>query len=253
MNRSAKRAGGHAGRRERQSRRRGDVAGQRHGGGCDEGRQQHSAGPHVRLLVRVPSYHSTARARRDLPAGAPTGRRNRPTERVGTIAYFVLLGLLLLAPPDVPCSLLVAAPLGAPFILQSAGSVACLLLSQRSPMFLLPDLVAAGVLVAFSWAVPDALMCDSAFESPVDFDVPLVSVLEVELGVDDVDAAPFVAEDAPLEGFVELLLYVDEVVAPLVAGAALRLCMSPSASAVPLVSTKIDEKKMGASLRIWAS
>ena len=150
-----------------------------------------------------------------------------------------------------------------------------------------PERVAAGVLVAFSCARPELLMCDCALSSPVDFEVELPVSLEdvlgeeeelVELGVDElldelglddvepevpefiedeplvpeVDAAPLYCDDELADGLWVLpLLYVDEVVVPSVLGAFLLLCMSPSASAEPLASTMMDEKKTGASLRMW--
>jgi len=140
-----------------------------------------------------------------------------------------------------------------------------------------PDRVAAGVLVAFSCCRPELLMFDCALSRPVDFEDELVVSLEDVLGLDDEeldelglddDVAPEFIEDEPLVPEVEAaplycdeeladglcvlpLLYVEEVVVPSVLGAFLLLCMSPSASAEPLASTMMDEKKTGASLRMW--
>jgi hypothetical protein len=80
-------------------------------------------------------------------------------------------------------------------------------------------------------------------------DVPLF--IEDEPLVPEVDAAPLYCDEEPDDGLCVLpLLYVDEVVVPSVLGAFLLLCMSPSASAEPLASTMMDEKKTGASLRM---
>lgn len=70
-----------------------------------------------------------------------------------------------------------------------------------------PERVAAGVLVAFSCARPELLMCDWALSRPVDFEL-LVSV--DELGVDDA---------LELEGLADVdeeLLGIEELEAPLV-------------------------------------
>jgi hypothetical protein len=69
---------------------------------------------------------------------------------------------------------------------------------------------------------------------------------------DEDEAVPFGCDEELLDGFCELL-YVDDVVAPLVLGAFLFLCMSPSARAVPLVSTMMEEKNKGASLRMMGA
>jgi len=165
-----------------------------------------------------------------------------------------------------------------------------------------PERVSAGVLVAFSCARPELLMCDCALSRPVDLDVELVSLEELGLEEDDVlgleeleelsfeelglieddeelgldvDALPFIEElpfseplvpaltvplvsdeddAAPLYFDDELVDgdWVEEVLVPLVLGAFLFLCMSPSARADPLASTMMEEKKTGASLRMWS-
>jgi hypothetical protein len=69
-----------------------------------------------------------------------------------------------------------------------------------------PERVAAGVLVAFSWARPELLMCDWALSRPVAFEL-LASVEEL-LGIEElaaplvpeVDAAPFSCDEEVDDG-----------------------------------------------------
>ncbi|HET9471831.1 MAG TPA: hypothetical protein VFO24_12060 [Usitatibacter sp.] len=109
--------------------------------------------------------------------------------------------------------------------------------------------------LSLDWSVEEALLVSleevlgAGEEEPV-----VLPFIEDEPLVPEVEAAPLYWDDEPEDGLCVLpLLYVDDVVVPSVLGAFLLLCMSPSASAEPLARTMMDEKKTGASLRMWAS
>jgi hypothetical protein len=216
--------------------------------------------------------------------------------------------ILLLEDELVEASLSVSLLVEAPFFLDLLLVVLDLSLSVDAVLDFWPERVSAGVLVAFSCADPELLICDCALSRPVALDVELVPLEDelgleedddvlgldddVELGlieddeelgldVDDeelglgVDALAFVEElpfseplvpelvvplvsdeddAAPLYFDDELVDgdWVEELGVLLVLGAFLFLCMSPSASADPLASTMLEEKKTGASLRMWS-
>lgn len=98
-------------------------------------------------------------------------------------------------PPEAPCSLLVALAWRAPVILQSAGSVACLVLSQRSPIAFecASPLLSYAVLTRPVWAEPchavplrplfffDLALPVVSFEAVLSFEaVPELDVLSFE-------------------------------------------------------------------------
>src|SRR6185312_3353436 len=102
-----------------------------------------------------------------------------------------------------------------------------------------PERVSAGVLVAFSCARPELLMCDCALSRPVDLDVELVSLEELGLDVDDEELG-LVEEDEELgliEDDEELGLDVDAL--PFIEELPFSEPLVPALT-VPLVSDEDD-------------
>jgi hypothetical protein len=129
-------------------------------------------------------------------------------------------------PPEAPCSLLVALPWRAPVILQSAGRVACLDLSQRSPMsfecaspaVLLRVVVVVSFNAVLSFAAELVLAAPLPAELLSALDEPLLpmSLDDEELGLELVDPLRPALPLVPALPFIEALPLVDEPVFALV-------------------------------------